>query len=200
MSARSEPGGARRRDAGRHGGAAGRPPQEDEERGPGDTGDARRPPGPTDRDETPAERADRNFAELVQELRVAQTGVQILFAFLLSLPFLTDFPHTPDYERVLTGALLASAGATICFVAPVAFHRTLFRQGMKEEIVNLTHRLAAIGLGLLALAMALASWLVLAAVWTNDTATAVAVGMLVVVVVVWVIIPRAVFRRSTGRR
>lgn len=150
----------------------------------------------SERDETPAERADRNFAELVQELRVAQTGVQILFAFLLSLPFLTDFPHTPDYEGVLTGALLASAGATICFIAPVAFHRTLFRRGMKVEIVNVTHRLAAIGLGLLALAIALASWLVLATLWTNGVATAVVVAMLVVIVVLWVILPRAVFRRS----
>lgn len=148
------------------------------------------------RHETRAERADRNFGELVQELRVAQTGVQILFAFLLSLAFLTDFPHTPAYERVLTGALLTAAGATICFVAPVAFHRTLFGRGMKEEVVALTHRLAAIGLGLLALSMALASWLVLATLWSEHSATAVVAGMLVVIAIVWVAVPLLVVRRA----
>lgn len=148
------------------------------------------------RHETRAERADRNFSELVQELRVAQTGIQILFAFLLSLAFLADFPHTPAYEQVLTGALLTSAGATICFVAPVAFHRTLFRRGMKEEVVALTHRLAIVGLALLALSMALASWLVLASLWSERSATAVVVGMLAVTAVVWVAVPLDVHRRA----
>lgn len=164
---------------------------EPSERRPERTGTDRRA-----RHETRAERADRNFGELVQELRVAQTGVQILFAFLLSLAFLTDFPHTPAYERVLTGALLTAAGATICFVAPVAFHRTLFGRGMKEEVVALTHRLAAIGLGLLALSMALASWLVLATLWSEQSATAVVAGMLVVIAIVWVAVPLLVVRRA----
>ena len=148
------------------------------------------------RHETRAERADRNFGELVQELRVAQTGVQILFAFLLSLAFLADFPHTPSFEWVLTGALLAAAGATICFVAPVAFHRTLFRRGMKEVVVTVTHRLAAIGLGLLALSMALASWLVLATLGGERSATAVVTGMLAVIAVVWVAVPLLVMHRA----
>lgn len=164
------------------------------ERRQGSTGTDRR-----ERHETRAERADRNFGELVQELRVAQTGVQILFAFLLSLAFLTDFPHTPAYERVLTGALLAAAGATICFVAPVAFHRTLFRRGMKEVVVTLTHRLAAIGLGLLALSMALSSWLVLATLWSEQSATAVVVGMLAVIAILWVAVPLLVVRRAERR-
>lgn len=161
------------------------------ERRPRRTGTDRRA-----RHETRAERADRNFGELVQELRVAQTGVQILFAFLLSLAFLADFPHTPSFEWMLTGALLAAAGATICFVAPVAFHRTLFRRGMKEVVVTVTHRLAATGLGLLALSMALSSWLVLATLWSEQSATAVVAGMLAVIAILWVAVPLLVVRRA----
>lgn len=146
------------------------------------------------RDETPEQHADRNYGEIVQELRVAQTGVQILFAFLLSLPFLPNFPDALDFRRVLTGALLAAASATICFIAPVAFHRTLFRKGHKEEVVRLAHRFSVVGLGLLALAMALATWLVLAMLWTSTAATTTVAILLAVVVLVWVVLPRWVGR------
>lgn len=151
----------------------------------------RRPPG---RDETPEEHADRNYAELVQELRVAQNGVQILFAFLLPLPFLADFPDTIAFTRVYTGALLCSASATICFIAPVAFHRSLFRQGRKEEIVRLAHRISLVGLALLAISMGLASWLVLALLWTPDSAWGVVAALLAAVILVWVALPRWVGR------
>lgn len=156
----------------------------------------RRPPG---RDETPEEHADRNFSELVQELRVAQTGVQILFAFLLSLPFLAAFPRTASFTQVHTGALLSSALATICFVAPVAFHRLLFRKGRKEEIVQLAHYMAVIGLGMLALSMGLASWLVLAVLWSDASAWATVGGMFVVVVLAWVVVPAVLDRRAGAR-
>src|SRR3954471_14600096 len=79
------------------------------------------------RHETAAQRADRNFNELLQELRVAQTGVQILFAFLLSLPFTQRFGQLTAEERVVyLITLLATALATACLIAPVSHHRVLF--------------------------------------------------------------------------
>ena len=81
------------------------------------------------RDETDQERLDRNFLELLQELRVAQTGVQILFAFLLSLAFTQRFGVLTRIQRdIYIVALLAAAVAAALFIAPVAWHRVLFRQ------------------------------------------------------------------------
>lgn len=156
--------------------------------------DEQDPPG---RDETPEEHADRNFNELVQELRVAQNGVQILFAFLLPLPFLTGFPESDAFTRVYSGALLTSAVATICFIAPVASHRSLFRRGHKEEIVRLAHRLAITGLVLLALAIGLASWLVLALLWSEPAAWTVVAALLSTVLLLWVVVPRVVAARAS---
>jgi hypothetical protein len=143
----------------------------------------------SDRTETPSERADRNFAEAVQELRVAQAGVQILFAFLLSLPFLPSFPTSRVFAVVLTLALLGAAGAVLCFLAPVVGHRLYFRQGVKEEVVWLTHRMALAGLVLLAVAMTSAAWLVVAQLWSAPTASAVAAVMVLAVLVLWVLLP-----------
>ncbi|HET6484529.1 MAG TPA: DUF6328 family protein [Actinoplanes sp.] len=102
------------------------------------------------RNETEKQRWDRNFADLLQELRVAQTGIQILFAFLLTLPFSSGFPEvTPFQEDTYVVALLAAAGATAMIIAPVAFHRALFRQGRKPELVRYAHRMATCGLAFL---------------------------------------------------
>jgi len=104
--------------------------------------------------ETPKQRWDRNFADLLQELRVAQTGVQILFAFLLTLPFSSGFPETTAYQRdVYLVALLAAAAATAMIIAPVAFHRALFRQGRKPELVRFGHKMATGGLAFMLIAM-----------------------------------------------
>jgi O-antigen/teichoic acid export membrane protein len=106
------------------------------------------------RDETPLERWDRNLVELLQELRVAQTGVQILFAFLLTLPFAARFGNTNAFERfVYIGSLLSAAAAAAAIIAPVAYHRVLFRRGRKPELVAAAHRLASAGLAFLLLAM-----------------------------------------------
>ena len=105
-------------------------------------------------DETEAERLDRNFADLLQELRVAQAGVQILFAFLLTLPFAARFGEVDRFEQaVYIGALFSAALATACIIAPVAFHRMLFRRGRKVQLVRWAHRLASAGLGFLLLAV-----------------------------------------------
>lgn len=104
--------------------------------------------------ESEKQRWDRNFADLLQELRVAQNGVQILFAFLLTLPFSSQFPNTTDFQRdVYIVALLAAAAATAMIISPVAFHRALFRQGRKPELVRYSHRMATGGLGFMLVSM-----------------------------------------------
>ena len=104
--------------------------------------------------ETDRQRWQRNFADLLQELRVAQTGVQILFAFLLTLPFSAGFEDTTAFQKdVYVVALLAAAAATALIISPVAFHRALFRQGRKPELVRYSHRMATGGLTFMLIAM-----------------------------------------------
>jgi amino acid permease len=99
------------------------------------------------RNETEKQRWDRNFSDLLQELRVAQTGVQILFAFLLTLPFSSGFPRTNAFQKdTYLVALISAAFATAMIIAPVAFHRALFRQGRKPELVRYAHRMATGGI------------------------------------------------------
>src|SRR3954453_9503059 len=106
------------------------------------------------KNESEKQRWDRNFEDLLQELRVAQTGVQILFAFLLTLPFSNGFPKTSDFQRdTYIVALLAAAASTAMIISPVAFHRALFRQGRKPELVRYAHRMATGGLAFLLIAM-----------------------------------------------
>ncbi|MBE1492833.1 DUF6328 family protein [Plantactinospora soyae] len=104
--------------------------------------------------ETEKQRWQRNFADLLQELRVAQTGVQILFAFLLTLPFSNGFPRATEFQKdTYVVALLAAAAATALIISPVAFHRALFRQGRKPELVRYAHSMATGGLAFMLIAM-----------------------------------------------
>jgi hypothetical protein len=106
-------------------------------------------------------RWDRNFADLLQELRVAQTGVQILFAFLLTLPFSAGFPRVSAVQRDLyIVALLSAAAAAAMLISPVAFHRALFRQGRKPELVRYAHRMVSGGLGFLLVSMVTSIFLI----------------------------------------
>ena len=111
--------------------------------------------------ETERQRWQRNFADLLQELRVAQTGVQILFAFLLTLPFSNGFTRTSGFQKdVYIVALLSSAAAAALIISPVAFHRALFRQGRKPELVRYSHAMATGGLACMLVAMVSAVLLV----------------------------------------
>jgi Family of unknown function (DUF6328) len=106
------------------------------------------------RPESDEERADRNLSDLLQELRVALPGVQVLFAFLLTVPFTQRFKELSDFQEWLYfGVLITVALATVMLVAPTAGHRILFRRQQKEFIVSLSNKLALIGLLLLAVAM-----------------------------------------------
>lgn len=94
------------------------------------------------RDETAAERADRNWEELMQELRVMQTGTQILTGFLLAVAFQPLFRELTDQQRILYIVLvLLAATASILSLAPVGMHRVLFAKGRKPELVRMAHRL-----------------------------------------------------------
>jgi hypothetical protein len=102
------------------------------------------------RGETLDQVLDRNVAELLQELRVAFTGVQILFAFLLSLAFTQRFQNLAAFDLgIYTVALLSTALATMLFIAPVSFHRIVFRKRQKFALVIVADRLLVIGLALL---------------------------------------------------
>ncbi|MGV9881621.1 DUF6328 family protein [Streptomyces sp. NPDC003006] len=149
----------------------------------------------TARNETPLERADRNFAELLQELRVTQTGVQILFAFLLSLAFTARFPSLDAMQRAtyVTTLLLAVAAAAL-FTAPAALHRSLFQQRAKPLIVRVSSRLAAIGLCVLVLALSGAVLLVVDVTAGRAEGVAAGVGTFVVCAGLWGVLPRLVRR------
>lgn len=113
------------------------------------------------RHETAAERDDRNWGELLQELRVSQTGVQLLTGLLLTLPFQDRFSDLDDLERGVYLVVVAAAVASTAFlIAPVALHRMLFRQGAKGWLVTRGNLAAHVGLGFLAIAMTGVVWLI----------------------------------------
>jgi hypothetical protein len=106
------------------------------------------------RDETEEERLDRNLTELLNELRVALPGVQVLFAFLLAVPFSQRFEALTSYQQdVYYGSLVCAAAACAFLIAPGAHHRITFRLRDKQHLVILANRFAIVGLTFLALAM-----------------------------------------------
>jgi hypothetical protein len=106
------------------------------------------------RGETAVRRLDRHFAELLQELRIAQTGVQILFAFLLGLAFTPAFPHLSRAQHLVYLATLAFAAASAAvLIAPVSHHRMVYRRRVRGDLVRMTDRFVRFGLVLLLIAM-----------------------------------------------
>ncbi|HEX7306169.1 DUF6328 family protein [Lentzea sp.] len=105
-------------------------------------------------EESHQRRLARNVNELLQELRVAQAGVQILFGFLLSIAFTDKYASTSDYVRVTHLATVLCAAIAVAFLtAPAAWHRVLFRQGRREDIVRYGNTFALVGMAFLSLAM-----------------------------------------------
>jgi hypothetical protein len=106
------------------------------------------------RNETALERCDRNLVELLQEVRVVQTGVQVLFAFLLTAPLAARFPALTQFQqRTYFVTLLVTGAAAILLIAPTAHHRILFRMGDKEHLVVVANRFTLAGLGCIALSI-----------------------------------------------
>jgi hypothetical protein len=146
--------------------------------------------GSGDHEETEQERLTRNLNELLQELRVTQTGVQILTGFLLTLPFTSRFQDITDLQRYVYLAILCgSVLATGLIIGPVAFHRALFRQGERPWIVKNANRAARAGLFFLAVTTSGVVWLVFDLV-TNRTLAHVAGGVsLVFFAALWAGVP-----------
>jgi hypothetical protein len=150
-----------------------------------------------ERDETPAERVDRNFNELLGELRIALPGVQVLFAFLLTVPFAAGFSRLTGFERGLYFAvLLLTAISTALLIAPTAYHRMLFRRGRKHEILFFGNRAAMLGLGSLALAMSGAILLITHVMFGAAAAIPVGVAAALLFGSLWYLLPWARDRRS----
>ena len=145
---------------------------------------------PSGRNETEDERLDRNLGELLQELRVALPGVQVLFAFLLAVPFTQNFAKITRFdEKVYFGTLLCTAISAALFIAPSAYHRLTFHYQHKSQLVFLANRFAIAGLGFLALAMTGAIMLVTDVLFGTVT-TAVTAGLaLTTFVVLWGVLP-----------
>lgn len=129
-----------------------------------------------DRHETEPERHDRQLGELLQELRVVIPGTQVLFAFLLTVPFTARFGETTDLQRdVYFATLLCTAVATALFLAPSAVHRLRFKRGDKRYIVAVANVLTIIGLAVLMLAVTGAIFVV-SDVMFDATVAAIAAG------------------------
>jgi membrane associated rhomboid family serine protease len=143
-----------------------------------------------ERGESPEQVLDRNVDELLQETRVATAGVQFLFAFLLTLPFTQRFGDlTPFHEDVYVLTLLSTASAAIVLIAPVAFHRVLFRQHEKQAVVSFADRALVTGLVLLLVGIASAVLLVMDVVLGRGPAVAACTAVAGLAVGLWFALP-----------
>lgn len=142
------------------------------------------------RDETHAERMDRNWDELMQELRVTQTGVQILSGFLLTLPFQDRFSDLSDVETAIyLIAVILAAIATVLIIAPVAYHRLLFRQQEKELLVQAGNRFARSGLLVLAFAVTTVIYLIFDVVLGTTAGIVAFAALFTLFLTCWVLLP-----------
>ena len=151
------------------------------------------------RDESEDERLDRNLIELLNELRVALPGVQVLFAFLLTVPFTQRFSSlTQTQEKVYYGTLLATAAAALLLIAPSAHHRINFRQQDKAYIVFLANRLSIAGLAFLAAAMTGVVLLITDLLYGSTATTIATAATALAFAILWYVVPivRRVRRNS----
>lgn len=156
---------------------------------------------PSGRDESEDERLDRNLGELLQELRVALPGVQVLFAFLLAVPFQQNFTKITQFEKyVYFATLLLTALSAALLIAPSAYHRLTFRYQQKHRLVFVSNRLAIAGLGTLALAMTCAIMLITDVLFGTAATVVTTVAALLMYIVLWAVLPlrRRVMYRDEG--
>jgi membrane-associated HD superfamily phosphohydrolase len=142
------------------------------------------------REESEAERLDRNLSELLQELRVALPGVQVLFAFLLAVPFQQNFTEISSFqEKVYFATLLLTAASAVLLISPSAYHRMTFRMQQKDDLIFLANRLAITGLGFLALAMTGAIMLITDVLFGTVAAAVTSALTLLTFVAFWYALP-----------
>lgn len=151
-------------------------------------------------DEDAGERLDRQWNELLQELRLAQTGTQILFAFLLSIAFQNRFQDADSFTHdVYAVTLIASALAVGLFLAPVSFHRIIYRQKLRDRMLPIANRMTIAGM--LFLVVAIAGGVLIAAdvVLPRPVAIVVVAIVLVLFAVLWYVVPARVRRTNADR-
>ncbi|WP_225753610.1 DUF6328 family protein [Actinotalea sp. Marseille-Q4924] len=154
------------------------------------------PVGPDGRRETATERLDRNWNEILQELRVTQTGIQILTGFLLTVPFSARFEDLDaNHRTIYLGLVILAATTTALLVAPVSLHRQLFRRRAKSALVTAADRLMRVGLVFLALTVSGVVLLVFDVVVDLPFAIAAAGAILTLLVLAWFVLPIAMGRR-----
>ena len=154
------------------------------------------------REETPEQRADRMWDDMLQEVRVSQTGAQILFGFLLSVAFTPRFADLGAFDKALyVITMTLGASATGALIAPVAFHRFLSGHDLKPELIKVAARLISVGLVLLALTIGSALLLLLRTATGND-ALAWILATLVTgwFATAWLALPWIVLRWAERRR
>lgn len=149
------------------------------------------------RDETPNERADRNWDELMQELRVMQTGTQILTGFLLAVAFQQRFEDLDEVQHALYVALVVIASvATVLALAPVGMHRALFGRRRKPELVRIAAKIVRIDLFVIGVLTAGAMTLIVDFTTTRVAGVVTLVVSIVAVVALWLWLPRTVHRMN----
>lgn len=157
-------------------------------------------PGPDGRRETPVERLDRNWNEILQELRVTQTGIQILTGFLLTVPFQQRFTELTDEQRTIYLVLVVLAAVTTgLMVAPVSLHRWLFRRHAKSALVAGADRFMRVGLVFLSLVVSGVVLLVFDVVIGRTAALATSGGLLTFLVLTWFVLPVSLSQHATRR-
>ena len=155
--------------------------------------------GAPGRDEDERQRVDRNWSELLQELRVTQTGVQLLAGFLLTLPFQDRFADlSTAQDAVYLTVVVLAVTSTGLLVAPVSFHRAVFRRQEKEWLVVTAHWLARGGLALMSIAVAGIVWLIFSVVVGTVAAYVAGVGMGLFLVGLWFVVPLAARQRDAA--
>ncbi|MFB7470113.1 DUF6328 family protein [Kitasatospora sp. NPDC056184] len=167
---------------------------------PGATGRDGPDPSRTGRQESPEERADRRWSDLLQEVRVAQTGSQVLFGFLLSVVFMPRFAQLEQFDRNLyVVTVVLGALATGSLAAPVSYHRLFAGRRLKPELVEAAARLVAIGLVLLALTIGSALLLLLREAIGGAPAAWITGAVMGYFICCWLLLPLVQLRRRNGR-
>ncbi|HET6298772.1 MAG TPA: DUF6328 family protein [Kribbella sp.] len=156
-----------------------------------------RPDRYTRRDEDEGERLDRQWNELLQELRLAQTGTQILFAFMLSIAFTNRFQDADTFTHdVFAGTLIATALAMGLFLAPVSFHRIVFQRRLRDRMIPIAGRMASGGMVFLVLAISGGLLLAIDVVTSRPVALVIVAVVLAWFIGFWYVLPAFVRRTS----